>query len=228
MSLILSVETSTPVCSAALHLQGDLLAHFELHEAQSHAGKLALLVESVLKITGKLITDVDAVAVSSGPGSYTGLRIGTSTAKGICYAINVPLLSCNSLEVMATSVPKANFTGALFCPMLDARRMEVYCMLLNDVNETVMPVEAKIIDDTSFQDVLSSQQVVFFGDGADKCRGLIQHPNAIFLTGQYPRASGLGLLASKKLLAGLVEDLTAFEPFYLKEFLIKKSSKVLE
>lgn len=223
MSLILSLETSTTVCSAALHLNGNLLSQFELHEEQSHAGKLALLIENLLNVTGRSVADLNAVAVSSGPGSYTGLRIGTSTAKGICYAVNIPLLACSSLEVLTEGLAKSSYRDALFCPMLDARRMEVYTMVTNASGQILLPVSAMVVDENSFQDLLSLHTIIFFGDGSEKCRALIQHPNAIFVGDQYPRASALGGLAARKLDGGQTEDLGSFEPFYLKEFLIKKS-----
>jgi tRNA threonylcarbamoyladenosine biosynthesis protein TsaB len=228
MSLILSIETSTPACSVALHLHGKLLANLELHEPQSHAGKLALLIDHCFTLAGKSIDDLNAVAVASGPGSYTGLRIGVSTAKGICYSLSIPLLSCTSLEIMSNLVNNNNPEGAFCCAMLDARRMEVYCSIVDDRNEIVSPVEAKIIDENSFADTLSHKKILFFGDGSDKCRQVIKHSNAVFINGIYPKASVLGEIASCKLEKGLVENLISFEPFYLKEFNIRKSSDVLQ
>lgn len=227
MSLILSLETSTPVCSAALHLDGNLLIHRELHEEQAHAAKLAVLVQEVFTVTERKMSELSAVAVCSGPGSYTGLRIGTSTAKGICYSLNIPLLSCTSLDVMINDVKANHADGAWMCPMLDARRMEVYCIVVDENLNTITPVEAHVLDENSFQNILNDRIVLFFGDGSDKCRDVIKHANARFIPGVYPKASSLGELASTKFNAGQIEDLTTFEPFYLKEFMVKKSSKLL-
>jgi tRNA threonylcarbamoyladenosine biosynthesis protein TsaB len=227
MSLTLSIETSTPVCSAALHSEGRLLAHFELHEDQSHASKLALLIDNLLKTTGTSIKDLKAVCVSSGPGSYTGLRIGTSTAKGICYSMSVPLVSCNALEVMCERIRLIATHDALLCPMLDARRMEVYTAMYNSTGDIVMPVQSKIVDEGTFDEWLANNRVVFFGNGAAKCKDIVKNSNAVFVDGLYPEAATLGTLGWKKFAAGQVEDLMTFEPFYLKEFLIKKPTKVL-
>ena len=227
MSLILSLETSTPVCSAALFSDDRLLAHIELHQEQAHAGKLAVLIEKLFELSGKSKKDLKAVAISSGPGSYTGLRIGASTAKGICYALGTQLIACNSLEIMVWRVQQVNTIGALLCPMLDARRMEVYCALYDAEGKMMTEVQSKIIDHTSFAELLAGNKILFFGNGAPKCRGTITHANAIFVEDIYPNALDLGRIASVKYQEGLPEDLISFEPFYLKEFEVKKSSKVL-
>lgn len=226
MSLILSLETSTSVCSVALHDGGRLLAATALHQDQSHASKLAGLIKHVIDATDKNLNMLSAVAVSSGPGSYTGLRIGTSTAKGLCYSLNIPLLACNTLEIMASEVNHMNLTKALCCPMIDARRMEVYCCVMDANNKVVQPLEAKVIDESSFRDLLESGRVLFFGNGSGKCREMIQHEHAVFISGVYPSAAQLGILAHAKFQAGKYEDLVTFEPLYLKEFLIKQSLKV--
>lgn len=222
MSLILSLETSASVCAVALHDNGVLLASSEVHMAQSHASKLAPLIAEVQKLSGVEMKALKAIAISSGPGSYTGLRIGTSTAKGLCYALNIPLIAVHTLDVMVLQVKDINVHQAMLCPMIDARRMEVYCLLADAQRKTVLPVEAKIIDDTSFLDQLKESEILFFGSGADKCRSVITHPNATFISGVYPSAHMLGVLAFEKFQRGQVEDLVHFEPYYLKEFAVKK------
>lgn len=226
MDLILSLETSTTVCSVALHDRDKLLASAEVHIEQSHASKLAVLIEEVKKLAGVGFDQLKAIAVSSGPGSYTGLRIGTSTAKGLCYSLQVPLLSVNTLELMAYQVSKVNVNNAWLCPMIDARRMEVYCLLTDASCSVIQPVEAKVIDENSFADQLEKNSIVFFGKGADKCQGVITHPNARFISGIYPAAASLGTSVADKFQRNEFEDLVHFEPFYLKEFKIKKPADV--
>jgi len=225
MSLLLSLETSTSVCSVALHANGSLLAQIELHEDQAHSRKLSGMIKHVLEVADKKIEDLDAVAVSSGPGSYTGLRIGISTAKGLCYASNIPLVAVNTLDIIAGEVNRNNPGRALCCPMIDARRMEVYCAILDSDNQYRTSIEAKVIDAFSFQDVLENSTILFCGNGALKCRGTITHPNAVFVDMVYPNAVTLGMLAYKKFQQNNFEDLVSFEPLYLKEFLVKKSLK---
>lgn len=223
MSLILSIETSTSVCSVALHQEGRLSATSEVHKDQSHASKLAPLIDEVLKMSGHLPGDLQAVAISSGPGSYTGLRIGTSTAKGLCYSLNIPLIAVDTLSLMAAQVNSVNLSNAMLCPMIDARRMEVYCTIVDAELQVLQPVEAKVIDENSFLDFLDQGQLIFYGNGASKCRPVLQHKNALFLENVFPSASMLGILAFEKFRSGDIEDLVSFEPFYLKEFQVKKS-----
>jgi len=224
MALLLSLETSTSVCSAALNDGDRLLAFAELHREQSHAAKLAVLIDNVLKLADCNMADLSAVVVSSGPGSYTGLRIGVSTAKGIAYALSVPLIAIGTLELMAHQIQFMMKDELVLCPMIDARRMEVYCLLWSH-GVVIEPVSAKVIDEGSFAEALDNGQVVFFGNGSDKCRSVITHPNAAFLPGIVPSASGMGSIGWKKLQANDVEDLTLFEPHYLKEFRIKKRAE---
>lgn len=228
MSLILSIETSTGVCSVALHDDATLVATAELHREQSHAAKLAVFINQVLDMADVRMADIQAVAVSAGPGSYTGLRIGTSTAKGICYAAGIPLVAPGTLEIMAAEISGANAGAASLCPMLDARRMEVYCQVFNAAGESVMPPQAKIIDENSFEELLNAGPVLFFGNGAEKCREVIRHVNARFIEGVYPKASVLGRVAFSRLKKGEIEDLARFEPFYLKDFIAKKAQPVLD
>ena len=227
MSLILSLETSTEVGSVALHKDGKLLTTSEVHIQYFHASKLAVLIDQVLINTGMNPKQLDAVAVTSGPGSYTGLRIGTSTAKGLCFALDIPLLSVGSLELMAYQVSKNGTEDILLCPMIDARRMEVYCLVANRSLEILQPIQAKIIEPDSFVSFLSEHKVLFFGNGASKCKDVLDSQHAFFLEGISPQASHLGMLADKKFKGNEFEDLINFEPNYLKEFLIKPAKALL-
>lgn len=222
MAVILSLETSAKVCSVAVHENDTLLATAEVHIRQSHASKLAPLTKQVIKLAGISFGQLDAIAVSAGPGSYTGLRIGVSTAKGLCFALGIPLVSVNTLELLAFQMSKILRTDGLLCPMIDARRMEVYCRLTDSNLNEVIPIGAMVVDELSFTDILEKNSVLFFGDGATKCRSVISHQNAIFIEGVYPMASQLGFRASEKFEREETEDLLNFEPFYLKEFLTKK------
>ena len=226
MPLLLSLETSTRVCSVALHQRGTLLACYELLTEKSHSGMLTTLVQQVVQHAGFSLNQLDAIAVAKGPGSYTGLRIGVSTAKGLCYALDKPLLAINTLEAMALQLCDFVPTGALLCPLLDARRMEVYCALFDTKLNIVELTQAKIIDETAFAHYLAERPVFFFGEGAAKCQPLLnRHPNAYFpATSIYPSARTLGVLATRAYDNARFEDVVTFEPFYLKEFVsIKKN-----
>ena len=168
MSLILGIETSTKICSVAISNGDKLLAIKEEGGEYSHSEKLTVFIQDVLKESGKKIADIDVIAVSKGPGSYTGLRIGVSVAKGLCYSLNKPLVSVDTLQAMALGA-SINGEYDLYCPMIDARRMEVYTALYDINNKVVQPVSAKIIDESSFDENLKDNQIVFFGDGAHKC-----------------------------------------------------------
>ena len=222
MPVILSLETSTDVCSVALHAGEKLIAEAVLQEPQSHASRLAPLIQEIITRSGKDLKDLRAIAISSGPGSYTGLRIGTSTAKGMCYALEIPLIAIGTLELLAFQGKALNPSGALLCPMIDARRMEVYSLLAGPDLEIIEPVAARVIDHESFAETLKDNRVLFFGNGAKKCEGIIEHPNALFVDDVFPRASALGVLAMKKFSSRDFEDLVHFKPFYLKEFEVKK------
>ena len=225
MSLILSLETSAKVCSVAVHDQGKLVTTKEIHIEQSHASKLAVLMDEVIKESRVELNQLKAVAVSSGPGSYTGLRIGTSTAKGLCFALDIPLISIGSLELLAFQMSKQKSSNAYLCPMIDARRMEVYCEVFDSALNVVLPIEAKVIEPLSFVGLLEENEIIFFGDGSDKCKDQIVHPNAKFVPGVYAAASEMGQLVYQKLQKNQVEDLTTFEPHYLKEFMIKRPAE---
>jgi tRNA threonylcarbamoyladenosine biosynthesis protein TsaB len=227
MALILSLETSAKECSVALHENGGLLETREIKEAQAHAAKLAVLITEIFKIARKSIKELKAVAISAGPGSYTGLRIGTSTAKGICYALRLPLISVSTLKIVAFQFLKNNAVkNGLLCPMIDAKRMEVYCQIMNLKLETTGPVESVVIDQTSFDELLKDQKLFFIGDGAAKCKSVINHQNAIFIDGITPGASGLGEMAFQNFEEKMFEDLVNFTPFYLKDFVAKKAKPV--
>lgn len=227
MALILSLETSASSCAVALHHEKALVSTLEVNQPQAHASKLAVLIHDVFKETGFHIRQLNAVAVSAGPGSYTGLRIGTSTAKGICYAYNIPLIAVNTLDVLAVSfLEQHKGKKGLLCPMIDAKRMEVYCQVVDAGLNVVQAVEAKVIDEASFNELLKDHEMFFFGDGAAKCSAVITHSNAVFVDHIRPEASMLGRMASEKFEKKKFEDLVAFTPFYLKDFVAKKAGSV--
>lgn len=220
MPHIISIETSTRICSVALHNNGELLAIRESSNLQSHGANITLFVNQVVQEANLSLQNIDAIAVGKGPGSYTGLRIGVSAAKGLSYGLEIPLIALNTLHSMAQQpvldVYRKNDT--LFCPMIDARRMEVFCSILNSEGNEVQETSAVIVDENSFSALLSQHPVVFFGDGAAKCKSTITHPNAIFLEGIHPSAASMGKPALAKFNTQQFEDVAYFEPFYLKEF----------
>ena len=232
MPIILSIETSTKACSAAIHQDGKLLSVSELYNEKSSSGMLTTLIEHVVKTASLKLQDIDAVAVAKGPGSYTGLRIGVSTAKGLCFTIEKPLIAINTLEAMAYQLSigrqsavnyqlSGSILSILLSPMLDARRMEVYCAVYKaDTLEPLEPTQAKIIDETSFADLLENHKIIFFGDGAEKCRvTLDNNPNAVFLNQViFPSAKNIGALATHSFEQQKFESVPDFEPYYLKEF----------
>jgi tRNA threonylcarbamoyladenosine biosynthesis protein TsaB len=228
MALLLSLETSAQGCSVALHDDGILVASKVTETPRSAASQLTVMIDEIFRATNNNPQQLDGVIVAAGPGSYTGLRIGVATAKGICYALTIPLVSVNTLELMAfqflemPSIEKELSDNAILCPMLDARRMEVYCALFDQDLSYKEQVQTKVIDEYSFKNIIDVSQVFFFGEGADKCKDIIKHQNAHFFPGVIPLASSLGVIGYKKWKAGVFEDLVLFEPFYLKDFLIKK------
>lgn len=219
--LLLSIDTSTAACSVALHHNGTLLGCYELHTERTSAAMLTTLIGDVVRHTGHELAELDAIAVAKGPGSYTGLRIGVSTAKGLCFALDKPLLAVNTLAAMTEQVRAFYPSDHLLCPMIDARRMEVYCALYDTGGHEVEPTSALIIDGQSFTDRLAQGPVVFFGDGAAKCRAVLgNHPNALFPSqAVVPSARTIGVLATARYEAGQFENVATFEPFYLKEFM---------
>lgn len=227
MALILNLETATTVCSVALAKDGQVIASKEQHGDYSHAENLTLFIEAVLKQAKLSLTDVDAIAISKGPGSYTGLRIGVSTAKGLCYSLNKPLIAIDTLQHLAlagaTELGTTAVADSLFCPMIDARRMEVYCGVYDKNNKEVKPVAAEIIDEQSFSGLLNDHTIYFFGDGAMKCKNVLdKNPNAVFLDRVVISAKSMAMLAEKAFWEKRFEDTAYFEPFYLKDFVAGK------
>ena len=219
--LILCLETATKVCSVALGQNGKLLALKESAEEKfSHAENLTLYIEEVCKQAKVSLKNIDAIAVSKGPGSFTGLRIGVSAAKGLCYALDKPLIAINSLEAMAVGQISRLKTqdSRLFCPMIDAKRMEVYCAVYDGKLKEIKKTSAEIIEENSFVDLLKANKIIFFGDGAEKCKSKITHQNAVFENKFSPSAQFMIPIAEKFFLGNKFEDVAYFEPFYLKDF----------
>jgi tRNA threonylcarbamoyladenosine biosynthesis protein TsaB len=227
MALLLSLETSTHMFSCALHRDDKLAAFNESADAQTTASQLAVMVDNLFVKSSLRKKELDAIVIASGPGSYTGLRIGVATAKGMCYALSVPLISVNTLSLMSQQFidqfsDEFELKQSLLCPMLDARRMEVYCMISNNAGEIEEPIQAKVIDEQSFASRLDRQMIYFFGEGSDKCKNSIHHHNAKFVSGIKPSAALLGRMGFQKYLDNEVENIDLFEPLYLKDFVIKK------
>jgi tRNA threonylcarbamoyladenosine biosynthesis protein TsaB len=221
MPTILQIETATQACSAAISKDGKTVAVKELIAHNIHAGSLTLFIDEVIHAAGIKYAELDAVAVSKGPGSYTGLRIGVSTAKGLCYALDKPLIGVDTLQMMAEGFLQLN-TGynGLVCPMIDARRLEVFTALFDASGNLVLPVEAKIIDGSSFQHELNSAKITFIGDGAAKCEGLICSKNAVFSDVNFNSAANMSRIAMDLFGIRKFEDVAYFEPFYLKDFVL--------
>ena len=231
MTLLLSLETSTHSFSGALHQEGKLVSYKESSENQTTASMLSVRIDELFKNSGFKKNQLSAVIIASGPGSYTGLRIGVATAKGICYALNIPLISVNTLSLMTWQFinqlsSEYDLEGVLLCPMLDARRMEVYCMLMDKAGQIIEPIQAKVIDEQSFSDLLDRKKIYFFGEGSDKCKNSIHHPNAKFVSGSKPSASALGVIGFQKFERNEFENTDLFEPLYLKDFVIKKPNLI--
>lgn len=219
MALIISLETSSNVCSVALYNETDLVFCSEILIQKSHSSLLTVMVQQCVEQGGYKLSDLSAVAVSAGPGSYTGLRIGASVAKGLCFSLNIPLIAVDTLESMASIVSNFCEGNSLLCPMLDARRMEVYYALLDSRLNILTSSVPKVLSVESFSDELDKQQVVFFGNGTDKFHQLIgDKTNARFINGIYPSAKGIGKLAFRKFERSEFENTIYFEPNYLKEF----------
>jgi len=223
MAVILNIETSTQVCSVCLSVDGELYGIKESHTKNSHAELLTILAQQILNEQNYELKDLDAVAVSKGPGSYTGLRIGVSTAKGLCYSLDKPLIAISTLEAMAAGMAgrldAEKYDNILFCPMIDARRMEVYSALFADDISMVRDIKAEVIDENSFTEELKKHSIVFGGDGAPKCKEMLaKNPNAIFLDEFFPSSEFMAALAEQKFMDKDFEDTAYFEPFYLKDF----------
>lgn len=230
MSCILSIETSTDVCSVAVSEDSQTIFSQEDHSGPNHSVTLGVFVDEALSFIDSHAIPLDAVAVSCGPGSYTGLRIGVSMAKGICYGLNIPLLSVPTLELLAVPVLLREMVkeeNALFCPMLDARRMEVYAGIYTRALKPVRPVQADVVDGETYRQFLDEHPVYFFGNGAAKCKDVISHPNARFIEDIEPLAKYMQPLAERRYVEQRYEDTAYFVPFYLKDFVAKMPKKLL-
>lgn len=230
MSCILFIETSTQVCSVAVSDDNHIIYHKEDYEGPNQARVLAPMVDEALSFADSHAIPLTHVAVSEGPGSYTGLRIGSSTAKGICYGRKAKLIAVPTLKAIA--VPLLLYRediedNALFCPMIDARRMEVYCAVYDRALREIMPTQALVVEKDSFTSTADGRPVYFFGNGAGKCKDVISCPNARFVDNINPIAKNMLPLAEQAIRNGNLEDVAYFEPFYLKDFIATKPKKLL-
>ena len=218
--LILSIDTSTRGCSVAVHADGQLLAAYDLLTERVSSSLLTILMKTAVEQTGHTLPQLDAVAVAKGPGSYTGLRVSVSTAKGLCYALDKPLIGVETLAAMTAQLTAFYPENYLFCPMIDARRMEVFAAVFDANLKKVLPTQAVILEEHSFAELLKKHPIVFFGDGAAKSRPLLEkHLNAFFPNQRIePSARTVGALANEADKLGQFEDLATFEPYYLKDF----------
>ena len=229
MSCILHIETSTEVCSVSVSQDGASIFSKEDYKGSSHAVALGVFVDEALSFADNHAIPLDAVAVSCGPGSYTGLRIGVSMAKGICYGRNIPLIGLPTLEVMSVPVLLSEELpeDALLCPMIDARRMEVYAAIYDRALNVKRTIGADIIDEHSYAEFLEKHPVYFFGNGSGKCREKLVHPNAHFIEDIHPLAKWMFPLAEKAMAKQDFKDVAYFEPFYLKEFVASTPKKLI-
>ena len=227
MSTILQIETATSVCSVAIAVNGETLAVKEIDAQNIHASSLTLFIAEVMQQAKIVYADLDAIAVSKGPGSYTGLRIGVSTAKGLCFALDKPLIAIETLTMMADGflLHHPNY-GGLICPMIDARRMEVFTAVFDRQLHAIEPVHAKIVDDKSFVLELQQHFITFIGNGAEKCRPVLTHMNAHFSEQNFNSAANMSRLAYNTYQAGKFEDVAYFEPFYLKDFVFTTPKQI--
>ncbi len=230
MSCILNIDTSTDVCSVAVSQDGAVIFEKEDHSGPNHAERLGSFVDEALSFTDNHAIPFDAVAVSCGPGSYTGLRIGVSMAKGICYGRGLRLIGVPTLELLCVPVlldEQVAEDDALLCPMLDARRMEVYAQLFDRALHEVRPIHADVVEPDTYNEYLDRHPVYFFGNGAAKCQKVITHPNAHFINGIEPLARNMMPLAERRMARQQFEDVAYFVPFYLKNFVAKLPRKLL-
>jgi tRNA threonylcarbamoyladenosine biosynthesis protein TsaB len=220
--MFLALETATAICSVALIDSGKVIAIREINEGFKHSEKLTVFTSEVVKEAGINLSDLKAVAVSAGPGSYTGLRIGVSVAKGLCYSLDIPLISISTLELMASgalSKIKNPDSDIFYCPMIDARRMEVYISLYDSNLTSVISPTAIVVDEEFLFDFRNNKKIYFFGDGAEKCKDVLKTAgNFIFQPDIFPSAKFMSEIAEKKFMEKQFEDIALFEPFYLKEF----------
>lgn len=220
MAIILNIETATTNCSVSLSKHGETIVLKEDYDKNySHAERLHLYIDAVLKEADITQNDLDAIAISKGPGSYTGLRIGVSAAKGLCFALDIPLISVSTLKALARQVGKSK---GVIVPMLDARRMEVYSAIFDMDYKIIRETQAQILDEHAFSDYLEKGNVYFIGSGVEKTKILINHPNAIFIKDKLPSANEMSLLAYNKYKISDFEDVAYYEPYYLKDFIALK------
>ncbi len=227
MSLILQIETATTSCSVAIARDGVVLAYKEANQRNIHAEVITRFIDDIITDAAGTYNQLDAIAVSCGPGSYTGLRIGISTAKGLCFALDKPLIAIETLEAMAHGVEskEAYNDNTLLCPMIDARRMEVFTAVFNVQGDRIQATSAVIIDENSFNDLLANNKILFFGDGAEKCEAILGgNLNAAFLPGFINSSTHLTQKAFEKFKNKDFEDVAYFEPYYLKEFIAGKKA----
>jgi universal bacterial protein yeaZ len=229
MSCILNIETSTDVCSVSVSQDGACIFSQEDHEGPNHAVKLGTFVDEALSFADSHAIPLDAVAVSCGPGSYTGLRIGASMAKGICFGQDLKLIAVPTLELMAVPVLLREEVeeGALLCPMIDARRMEVYSAVYDRALHEVRGIQADVVDTETYREYLDRGPVYFFGNGAEKCMEVINHPNARLIKGVEPLAKWMFPIAERRIAQEKYEDVAYFVPFYLKDFVAHQPKKLL-
>ena len=229
MSCILNIETSTDVCSVSVSQDGACIFSQEDHEGPNHAVKLGTFVDEALSFADSHAIPLDAVAVSCGPGSYTGLRIGASMAKGICFGQDLKLIAVPTLELMAVPVLLREEVeeGALLCPMIDARRMEVYSAVYDRALHEVRGIQTDVVDADTYREYLDRGPVYFFGNGAEKCMEVINHPNARLIKGVEPLAKWMFPIAERRIAQEKYEDVAYFVPFYLKDFVAQQPKKLL-
>lgn len=225
MALILNIDTSTSVCSVALAKDGKTTSRKDNNKGGNHSVLLGVYIHDILEENGITAQDLDAVAISMGPGSYTGLRIGVSMAKGLCFAAGKPLIAIPTLQALSRSVSSRLQEDAWYCPMIDARRMEVYTAFFNRNNEVIVDTKAEIIDDFSFSDILAIHKVYFFGDGSDKVKTKLTGENACYIENVETSAVHMTEIAEIKFKATQFEDVAYFEPFYLKDFIATTPKK---
>jgi tRNA threonylcarbamoyladenosine biosynthesis protein TsaB len=223
LSIILNIETATKNCSVCIADKGKILAIKELNNGNySHAEVLHPFIVDILKEANISSDKIDAVAVSKGPGSYTGLRIGVSAAKGLCFAFDKPLISIDTLTSLSYAI---SIDEGFLVPMLDARRMEVYAAVFNENHQKIREIKAEIIDENSFSEYLKSNKVYFLGDGSQKCKEIITHQNAVFVDAKFPSAKEMAKLSYDKYQKSDIENVAYFEPFYLKDFVVIPEKK---
>lgn len=224
--MLLNIDTSTDYCSVALNDGDQLLFNISDTQVRNHASLLSIFVQKALDFAKSNCAKIDAIAVSAGPGSYTGLRIGVSTAKGLCFGLNIPLISIDTLQIInisAKSKINTAYENILLCPMIDARRMEVFCALYKYDGTIFSEIKAEIITENSFADIVKNHTIYFFGTGADKCKTLLHHHNYRFIDNIYPLAENMISLSNRKFQQKTFEDIAYFEPYYLKEFQATKA-----